>query len=61
MLYFIRNNFTNYMISTVKFNYSHFILIFLLGERNVGLGDQHDIHDNIFVLGTPLPALELAN
>jgi hypothetical protein len=49
------------MISTVKFNYSHFTLLFFLGERNVSLGDQHDIHDNMFALGTPLPAFELAN
>jgi len=61
MLHFIRSNFTNSMISTVKFNYSHFILLFFPGERNVGLGNQHDIHDNMFVLGTPLRAFELAN
>jgi hypothetical protein len=48
------------MISTVNFSYFHFVLLFFPGERNVGLGDQHDIHDNMFVLGIPLPACELA-
>jgi hypothetical protein len=49
------------MISIVNFNYSHSILLFFLGERNFGLGDQHDFHDNMFVLDTLLPGFELAN
>jgi len=44
------------MSSTVKLNYSHFILLFSLWDRNVGLGEQHGTHDNMFVLVTPLPA-----